>query len=445
MKPIIRVEGLSKEYRLGARQSAYGTLRESVVDAMRAPFDRLRRGNGKSDEQIIWALKNLNFEIEPGEVLGIIGRNGAGKSTLLKVLSRITEPTSGRAELFGRVASLLEVGTGFHPELTGRENIYLNGAVLGMKRVEIERKFDQIVEFSELEKFLDTPVKRYSSGMYMRLAFAVASHLEPEILVVDEVLAVGDAQFQKKSLGKMSSVATKGRTVLFVSHNMVAVQSLCHRVIWLDQGNIIEHGTTTSVVNNYLTASVGDERLLEEVWNNVETAPGNDVVRLRRVRVRPQDDHSSRSLTTKTPFLIEVEYWNLLQGARLHIALHLYTEQEIIAFTTGNGFEIAGQDSFNVAGLFRGTCYVPGNLLNTGRHRFVVLMVRDGNSVIFRHESAVSFEILDLEAREVSSYGREPGVVKPLLKWTTKQISADPEATSDEEVATYRKHSTGER
>ncbi|HZJ45680.1 MAG TPA: ABC transporter ATP-binding protein [Pyrinomonadaceae bacterium] len=441
MKPIVRVESLSKKYRLGARQSAYGTLRESLVEAMRAPFDRLRRGNGKPDDQIIWALKNLNFEIEPGEVLGIIGRNGAGKSTLLKVLSRITEPTSGRAQLFGRVASLLEVGTGFHPELTGRENIYLNGAVLGMKKAEIERKFDQIVEFSELEKFLDTPVKRYSSGMYMRLAFAVASHLEPEILVVDEVLAVGDAQFQKKSLGKMSSAATKGRTVLFVSHNMIAVQSLCHRVIWLDQGEIVEQGTTSSVVNSYLTASVGDERSLEETWDNVATAPGNDIVRLRRVRVRPQHEEASRSLTTKTPFLIEVEYWNLLPGARLHIALHLYTEQEIIAFTTGNGPEVAGQDSFTRMGLFRGTCYVPDNLLNTGRHRLVVLMVRDSNSVIFRHESSVSFEILDLEARQVSSYGREPGVVQPLLQWATREISEGPGASSNEEFATHREQS----
>src|SRR6267142_2356471 len=198
MKPIIRVEKLGKEYRLGRREAAYGTLRESIVDAVRAPFKRLRNGNGGSADEIIWALRNLDFIVEPGEVVGVIGRNGAGKSTLLKVLSRITEPTTGRAELYGRVASLLEVGTGFHPELTGRENIYLNGAILGMRKSEIARKFDEIVAFSDLEKFLDTPVKRYSSGMYMRLAFAVSSHLEPEILIVDEVLAVGDAEFQKK-------------------------------------------------------------------------------------------------------------------------------------------------------------------------------------------------------------------------------------------------------
>ena len=418
MKPIVRIEGLSKQYQLGSRESAYDTLRESVVEAMRAPFKRLPGRNGTRNRETIWALKNLNFEVAPGEALGIIGRNGGGKSTLLKVLSRITQPTTGRVELFGRVASLLEVGTGFHPELTGRDNIYLNGAILGMKRAEIERKFDQIIEFAELEKFLDTPVKRYSSGMYMRLAFAVASHLEPEILIVDEVLAVGDAQFQKKCLGKMSNVATQGRTVLFVSHNMIAVQSLCQRAVWLDQGEMVSEGPANSVISDYLTSGI--KRQLEEAWDDVETAPGNEIFRLRRVRVQSQSD--SNSLSIKTPFLIEIEYWNLLPRARLHIALHLYTERDIIAFTTGNGIEVANDEACTKTGLFRCTCYVPGDLLNTGRHRFVVLAVRDGNSVIFRHESSVSFEILDLQAREVSSYGREPGVVKPVLKWTTEYI-----------------------
>ena len=242
MKPILRVEKLSKQYRIGAREAAYGTLRDSLVEAVRAPLRRLRRGNGNSNYDSIWALKDVSFEVAPGEVVGIIGRNGAGKSTLLKVLSRITEPSRGRVELYGRVASLLEVGTGFHPELTGRENLYLNGAILGMRKAEIDRKFDEIVDFADLEKFLDTPVKRYSSGMYMRLAFAVASHLEPEILMVDEVLAVGDAQFQKKCLGKMGDVAREGRTVLFVSHNMVAVQGLCGRAIWLHDGQMRGEG-----------------------------------------------------------------------------------------------------------------------------------------------------------------------------------------------------------
>jgi len=419
-KPIVRVEGLSKEYVLGSRESAYATLRESVVEAVRTPFQRLRGQNGSRSRKTIWALKNLNFEVAPGEVLGVIGRNGAGKSTLLKILSRITQPTSGRAELFGRVASLLEVGTGFHPELTGRENIYLNGAVLGMKRVELDRKFDQIVEFSELEKFLDTPVKRYSSGMYMRLAFAVASHLEPEILVVDEVLAVGDAKFQKRCLGKMSNVASQGRTVLFVSHNMNAVQSLCQRVIWLDKGEVVKEGSASAVVSDYLAS--GNARQLEEVWDDAGTAPGNEMVRLHRVAVRPENESSSDALTVKTPLAIEIEYWNLIPGTQLQLALHLYTEQEIIAFTTGNGIQVVGNDLYTAAGLFRGTCYVPGELLNTGRHRFDLLIVKDRDTIVLRHESAVSFEILDQNAADAGFYGKEPGVVQPALKWTTEQI-----------------------
>jgi len=229
--PIVKVEGLSKHYELGARVVGYATLRESLTNAVRTGFNGLQRRNNRNES--IWALRDVSFTVSPGEVLGIIGQNGAGKSTLLKILSRITEPTTGRAELYGRVGSLLEVGTGFHPELTGRENIYLNGAILGMTRPEIQRKFDEIVAFAELEKFLDTPVKRFSSGMYMRLAFAVAAYLEPEILVVDEVLAVGDAVFQKKCLGRMRDISTEGRTVLFVSHNMAAIRSLCSRgILW---------------------------------------------------------------------------------------------------------------------------------------------------------------------------------------------------------------------
>jgi lipopolysaccharide transport system ATP-binding protein len=253
MKAIVKVESLSKQYRLGERQAGYSTLRETLAGGMSALGKRLRR-NGNKQAHMVWALRDINFEVRPGEVIGIIGRNGAGKSTLLKILSRITEPTSGRVELYGRVSSLLEVGTGFHPELTGRENIYLNGAILGMKKVEIEDKFDEIVAFAEIEKFIDTPVKRYSSGMYVRLAFAVAAYLEPDILIVDEVLAVGDLMFQKKCLGKMHDVTQKGRTVLFVSHNMMAVKSLCTRVILLDAGRVASEGSVDQVIDTYLTA-----------------------------------------------------------------------------------------------------------------------------------------------------------------------------------------------
>jgi lipopolysaccharide transport system ATP-binding protein len=256
MKPIIRVENLGKQYHLGQRRAhhaRYASLRETLMEAVRAPLKRLRP-DGRSTNNTMWALEDVSFEVMPGEVVGIIGRNGAGKSTLLKILSRITEPTTGRVDLYGRVGSLLEVGTGFHPELTGRENIYLNAAILGMKRSEIERKFDEIVAFAEVEKFLDTQVKHYSSGMYVRLAFAVAAHLEPEILVIDEVLAVGDAQFQKKCLGKIGEVARGGRTVLFVSHNMAAVENLCQRGIVLDQGQVKYVGTQSEAIARYLAS-----------------------------------------------------------------------------------------------------------------------------------------------------------------------------------------------
>ena len=263
----IKCEGLSKQYRIGERES-YKALRDVITETASAPFRRVRSAfsrNGANGEtpkvetrnsDRFWALDDISFEVKRGEVIGIIGRNGAGKSTLLKILSRITKPTKGHAEIHGRVGSLLEVGTGFHPELTGRENIYLNAAILGMRKAEVERKFDEIVAFAEVEKFIDTPVKRYSSGMYVRLAFAVAAHLEPEILVIDEVLAVGDAAFQKKCLGRIGEVAQGGRTVLFVSHNMGAIRSLCTEVVWLNDGRIVSHGECSTVVGEYLRTTI---------------------------------------------------------------------------------------------------------------------------------------------------------------------------------------------
>src|SRR2546421_4416499 len=266
MKPIIKVQNLGKRYRLGAQQAQYGSLRETLAGMARAPVRFLQR-NGRAAQPLFWAVKNVSFEVQPGEVVGIIGRNGAGKSTLLKMLSRITQPTAGRIELYGRIASLLEVGTGFHPELTGRENIYLNGAILGMARGEIKRKFDEIVSFAEVEKFIDTPVKHYSSGMYLRLAFAVAAHLEPEILLVDEVLAVGDARFQRKCLDKMQDAGKQGHTVLLVSHNMPTITRLCPRTILLDQGHVLKDGPSHEVASEYLNGGLGMSAA--RVWPDV--------------------------------------------------------------------------------------------------------------------------------------------------------------------------------
>jgi lipopolysaccharide transport system ATP-binding protein len=265
-RPVIQVDNISKQYHIGARQQAYKTLRESLTASVKAPFKALARRKDKAErdeESTFWALKNVSFEVQPGEVVGVIGRNGAGKSTLLKVLSRITEPTSGHADLYGRLGSLLEVGTGFHGELTGRENVYLNGAIMGMRRVQIDKHFDAIVAFAGVEKFIDTAVKHYSSGMYMRLAFAVAAHLDPEIMLVDEVLAVGDAAFQKKCLGRMGEVAKEGRTILFVSHNMGAIRALCTRGLVLHHGEVIEFGPISKAIDTYYRLSSEDDK--EEV------------------------------------------------------------------------------------------------------------------------------------------------------------------------------------
>jgi lipopolysaccharide transport system ATP-binding protein len=259
----IRVENLGKQYKIGARIERYATLRDSITRVLAHPLRRAR--NKKSGEDCLWALRDVSLEIKHGEIVGIIGRNGAGKTTLLKILSRITEPTQGRAEIYGRVGSLLEVGTGFHPELTGRENIYLNGAILGMRKAEIDRKFDEIVDFAEVEKFLDTPVKRYSSGMYVRLAFAVAANLEPDILMVDEVLAVGDVAFQKKCLGKMGEVSREGRTILFVSHNISAIRQLCSKAVMLDSGHLVCQGSCEFVIQTYLGLAMEENNLMSSI------------------------------------------------------------------------------------------------------------------------------------------------------------------------------------
>lgn len=414
---IIEVENLGKRYVLDHQQERekYTALRDVIARGVKSA---LKGFGGKKTEtkEEFWALKDVSFQVKRGEVVGIIGRNGAGKSTLLKILSRITEPTTGRVRLKGRVASLLEVGTGFHPELTGRENIYLNGAVLGMMRQEIDRKFDEIVAFAEVEKFLDTPVKRYSSGMYVRLAFAVAAHLEPEILVVDEVLAVGDAAFQKKCLGKMGDVASKeGRTVLFVSHNMAAVQSLCQKGIWLNQGKIIKTGAIDQVTFGYL--QTGYINNTERVWDDLQEAPGNDKVKIHRVAVYPDLENSLDAITVATPIKIIFECWNFLQEIDLNLSVVIYNLEEVCIFNT-----ISASQNFS-QGLIRGILTIPKNLLNDGIYRIRLLIVRDTSIAILDISDILTFEVKDVD-RQGNWYGKWIGAIRPQLDWRLDMVSS---------------------
>ena len=335
MKPIIRVRNLSKQYSIGARQAAPANLRETLASAVRAPFRNLRR-NGRAADDTFWALKGINFDVAPGEILGIIGRNGAGKSTLLKILSRITEPTTGRVELYGRLGSLLEVGTGFHPELTGRENVYLNSSILGISRREIERKFDEIVDFSEVERFIDTPVKYYSSGMYVRLAFSVAVHLEPEILLMDEVLAVGDLAFQRKCLAKMNDVSRHGRTVLFVSHSMQAIRGLCKKAIWLKDGELCNIGESNAVVEAYLEASRRREDIIE-IDKIIAGLPADPVFRLRHVSLE-QDGVPTTTVLSGKPVEVVIDFSVLKRTAGFHITVELLdSEETMLVESINNG------------------------------------------------------------------------------------------------------------
>lgn len=431
----IRCEGLSKQYRLG-RQERYQTLRDVLTDAVAAPFRRLsaafRNGNGVSGTQnseretrnsdLIWALDDVSFEVTHGEVVGIIGRNGAGKSTLLKILSRITKPTKGHAEIHGRVGSLLEVGTGFHPELTGRENIYLNGAVLGMRKAEIDRKFDEIVAFAEVEKFVDTPVKRYSSGMQVRLAFGVAAHLETEILLVDEVLAVGDAAFQRRCLGKMGEVASEGRTILFVTHNMTAVTQLCQRAILLDSGEVLKDGAPAEGINSYLN-DMGHNS--SHVWPDRASAPGGDIARIHAVRVLCEGRVGERVDIDKE-VEIEIEFWNFSEGIEnLYSDIYLLDNRGIVVLSSpstpaANLLPDSWFGKPHPAGLFRSSCRIPPNFLNDGTYFVHVFLSSFGPTV--NHATApraVSFEVFDTGVMREAGGGQWHGVVRPRLAWTT--------------------------
>jgi lipopolysaccharide transport system ATP-binding protein len=432
----IDVERLGKLYRIGPRER-YRTMRDVLTAHIYAPFRRLRFGrqcgtaaarNSPKDANNIWALRDVSFKVTQGEVLGIIGRNGAGKSTLLKILSRITRPTEGRAEIHGSIGSLLEVGTGFHPELTGRENIYLNGAILGMKRGEIARKFDDIVSFAEIEKFMDTPVKHYSSGMYLRLAFAVAAHLDPEILLVDEVLAVGDHEFRKKCLGKMGDMSREGRTVLLVSHNLPSIVSLCQRAILLNAGRVVREGQAAAVVQQYLStvrSAVG-----EVVWPDPAQAPGNDIVRLHAVRIL-QDGMgtSTADVDIAKEVLIQIEYWNLREGNLLYPAIWLRDQIGTFVLSSSNSRSVSlTEDRWNGAaypmGLFQSVCRIPGDFLNEGVYSITAIVGRGVCDTQVVEDYAVSFHVQDTGEMRKEFFGEWIGTVRPRLAWRTERLSA---------------------
>jgi lipopolysaccharide transport system ATP-binding protein len=404
----IRVEHLGKQYRLGGQQARYSTFRETLVDTVNAPL-RWLKGERRVEQNSFWALDDVSFEVKHGEAVGIIGRNGAGKSTLLKILSRITSPTRGRVDIYGRVGSLLEVGTGFHPELTGRENIYLNGAILGMSRVEISRKFDEIVDFAEIEKFLDTPVKHYSSGMYVRLAFAVAAHLEPEILVVDEVLAVGDAEFQKKCLGKMGDVTEEGRTVLFVSHNMTAVISLCNRAILLSNGNIDIIGEKIHVISKYLSKS----KLSGEY--SCPPLSKRKKLQIYYAGLISHDSvldtfHNSQDLLLR----IKCSLQEPIRGPQ--IAFELLDELDQCIFSSTSLDNTDTQELFN-AGLYLFECPINLRILRSGKYRIRVSSSIPGKEILDILENELVFNVIDDSSPILKLGQNRRGIIFYELPW----------------------------
>lgn len=426
----VRVEGLAKRYRIGQREP-YRALRDTIADAMNAPFRIISAGRDRIADPpptgFIWALKDVSFEVAPGEIVGIIGRNGAGKSTLLKVLSRITEPTEGYAELCGRVSSLLEVGTGFHSELTGRENVYLNGAILGMTRSEIGRKFDEIIDFSGVEDFVDTPVKHYSSGMQMRLAFAVAAHLEPEILIIDEVLAVGDAEFQRKCLGKMKSVAGGGRTVLFVSHNMAAVRNLCERAILLDAGRLVLSAGANEVVSHYLAERTVDRAVVSAEELEKRTAGvidrHNPSIRLRQIAILNQSGVSRQSFDSDEEITVAVAFECFSQVHDLRVIIYVVDDSgaPLLATQSHDDPLIVANYQKIGPGLYNASCTFPRDTFGARRF-FLDVHLQYPKREHLVVEKIVGFEV-QAKMRTTLVYGNPMNVYfRPLLNWRIERL-----------------------
>ena len=413
----IRADGLGKKYRIGGKQEGYKTLRDTLSEVFMAPFRRAKRlvrgqGYGAVErDEAIWALKDVSFQIKRGEVVGVIGKNGAGKTTLLKILSRITEPTEGFAEIHGRVGSLLEVGTGFHPELTGRENIFLNGAILGMRKGEIERKFDEIVDFAEIEKFIDTPVKHYSSGMYVRLAFAVAAHLEPEILLVDEVLAVGDASFQKKCLGKMGDVSKKGRTVLFVSHNMSAISRLCPRAILLHEGKIIRDGESLKVISDHLKTSTRTiQRFTQPVDHNIPLC-------LLEAEVVLEENTALEAMPRHKPITVRLTYKVNQEISSAHVYSNIVSADGTIVFGTSDADVDQSRFGKRKPGTYVCQYQIPPKLLNGGDYSVNVSLGIPYQVNFQENDGILNFTVVDLEASERFIHRRRAGAVWLDIPW----------------------------
>ena len=419
---VIQVEQLSKAYQLGTIGT--GSFKQDLqrwwnttLLKKEDPFFQLQPGNASAaNKDLFLALHDVSFEVNQGEAIGIIGRNGSGKSTLLKIISRIVRPTHGRVMGKGKVSSLLEVGTGFNLELTGRENIYISGYILGMSKAEVRSKFDEIVAFSGVEKFIDTPVKRYSSGMYVRLAFAVAAHLEPDILIVDEVLAVGDADFQKKCLGKMREVSqASGRTILFVSHSMQAIKNLCDKALWLNQGKMQAFGGVSEVVNQYLSST--QQSKFKQEWPSPEDAPGNDQIRIRSVELIPQLANPEDVLDIRTPLQVKFRFWNLQDDILL--------SSSILLFNLGGEciFDLPSPAMRSHKGLLEGECTIPGNFLNDGAYYISINFVKDTSVPLFNFEECLTFELEDYRG-EIQWYGKWWGVVRPKFPFQLKQANS---------------------